>query len=245
MFRFPALIVAATLVSAASFGAAALTLSASAAPPKPAEKAEKPVRQLHWRTEMSGAVLQGVKFQWESWVRGEDMRLVLDMGGTKQTFIARKGIIYMVAGNLAVKTSVSNEARPWPRPVDYVVKLDEMLAQGKKVGEEMVDGEVCAKWEVMAGANASKPTTIWVSPSLRFPRQVKLPSDDGEIVMRNHSIEMSVELSDALFTPEKREYRDMTVKPTPVPTAAATDGAAPKDAARTDAPVPAPATAPR
>jgi hypothetical protein len=85
-------------------------------------------------------------------------------------------------------------------------------------------------------AGTPNPTTLWVSPSLKFPRRVKLPSDDGEIVMRNHGIEISVELSDALFTPEKRDYRDMTVKPTPVPTAVAPDSAAP---------APAPTTAPR
>lgn len=216
--------------------ALASSVPAAAAPPKPAEK---PVRQLHWRTEMTGAALQGARIHWESWVRGEDMRLVLDMAGQKQTFVARNGIIYMIAGGMAVKTSVSTEERPWPRPVDYVLKLDEMLAKGTKVGEEEVDGEVCAKWEVLVGAGASNPTTLWVSPSLKFPRRVKLPSDDGEIVMRNHGIEISVELSDALFTPEKRDYRDVSPKPTPVPTAAAPDAGTPA------APAPTPTVAPR
>jgi hypothetical protein len=172
-----------------SIGAVLVLATGAVLGATPATK-EAPPRQLHWKSEMTGKNVPP--------------------GLTSETWLKDK-VVYMKTGSMAMKVPVDAQQQkgPMPRPTDYATKLEELLKGGKKVGTEEIDGEACDKW-VIHPEGAAGEETLWISPSLHFPRQIAVRTDAGEIVVKNKDIQTKVTLDEKLFDPDPTvTYQDM------------------------------------
>ncbi len=53
--------------------------------------------------------------------------------------------------------------------------------------------------------------TLWISPSLKFPRQIRMQTEMGDALIRNREIERKVTLADSEFEPDRTvTYREMS-----------------------------------
>lgn len=187
-----------TLLASAAF---LLAGAASAATP----------REIHWKTDMSGGALP-TAVTTETWVKGEKFRMVMESPVGKQTLIIKDRVVYVNAGVMAMKMSADQQRNAGPRASDYATGLDDLLKNGTKLGQETIDGELCDKWKVVREQDGTKvESTLWISPSLNFPRQVLAKTEQGDVLMKNREIETTVTLADALFEPEPGvKYQDMS-----------------------------------
>lgn len=176
-----------------------------------AEPAPK-VRQVHWKTELSGAqVPTGLTM--ETWVKGDRVRSVMNTPVGPSITIIKDGTVYMQAAGMAMKMPLDVQQRMGQaRPSDYAANLGELLKDGKKLGKETIDGESCEKWQVVRKSGGREMESIlWISPSLKFPRQISAKIDRGDLLMKNHDIEFNNGLDDKLFEPDKEVgYRDLS-----------------------------------
>jgi hypothetical protein len=188
--------------------AALLVLSAGFAL---AEAATTAPKQLHWKSEMSGTgVPPGLTS--ETWLKGERVRTVMQTPMGESVVIVKDKVVYMQTGGMAMKmpAEAQQQKGPMPRPTDYATRLEELLKGGKKVGTETIDGEACDKW-IVKPEGVKGEETIWISPSLQFPRQISVKTDAGEIIVKNTNIEKKVSLEDKAFEPDPNvTYQDMS-----------------------------------
>jgi outer membrane lipoprotein-sorting protein len=218
-----ALATAATLAQAPAKkdAAAKPTTSKDAAPAKDATPAKDAAakapaspdanRQLHWKSEMTGTnVPPGMTS--ETWLKGERVRTVMQTPVGESVVVMKDKVVYMKASGMAMKMPVdpNQQKGPMPKPTDYATKLEEILKGGKKVGTEKIDGEDCDKW-VVKPEGAQGEETLWISPSLHFPRRISVKTDAGEIIVNNKDIQTKVTLDDKLFEPDPSvTYQDMS-----------------------------------
>jgi hypothetical protein len=192
-----------------SIGAVLVLATGAVLGATPATK-EAPPRQLHWKSEMTGKnVPPGLTS--ETWLKGERVRTVMQTPMGESVVVVKDKVVYMKTGSMAMKVPVDAQQQkgPMPRPTDYATKLEELLKGGKKVGTEEIDGEACDKW-VIHPEGAAGEETLWISPSLHFPRQIAVRTDAGEIVVKNKDIQTKVTLDEKLFDPDPTvTYQDM------------------------------------
>jgi len=174
-------------------------------------EAPVPPKQLHWKSEMSGTgVPPGLTS--ETWLKGDRVRTVMQTPMGESVVVVKDKVVYMKTGGMAMKMPAESQQQkgPMPRPTDYATRLEELLKGGKKVGTEEIDGEACDKW-VVKPEGVKGEETIWISPSLQFPRQIAVKTDAGEIIVKNTNIEKKVSLDDKMFEPEAGvTYQDMS-----------------------------------
>jgi len=210
---------------------AALVLAAGTAFGTAKEAKEPPVRQLHWKSEMTGKnVPPGLTS--ETWLKGERVRTVMQTPMGESVVVVKDKVVYMKSAGTAMKMPMDTQQQrgPMPKPTDYATRLDEILKGGKNVGKEEIDGEACDKWVVKPeGTNGEE--TLWISPSLKFPRQISVKTDAGEIIVKNKDIQTKFTLDEKLFDPDPNvTYQDMggmrrPVAPPPAPPAKKPDTA--------------------
>lgn len=170
----------------------AATLPASAASPG----------RAHWKSEMTGSALP-TPVKVESWVKDGRQRTETTTPVGTSTIIVKDGTAWIRSGPLAMKMPVSRHRSATPQPVDYVQDLDALLASGTRLGTESLDGETCETWKVVLTRDDRKvESVLWISPSLRFPRQVTVKAERGDVRIRNHAIDLAGAIDDALFTPD-------------------------------------------
>ena len=169
-------------------------------------------REFHYKTEMTGAGIPGPIVS-ESWIKGDRIKVLTQTPVGPSSMVIKDKIIYMKTGGMAMKMAVDQMKSTQPRPSDYSQALEQQLKGATKVGTEMVDGEKCDKWHAVRTENGkSVDQTLWVSPSLQFPRKVVVSSGgkEGDLTMHNTDITKKVTLSDKDFEPEAGvQYMDM------------------------------------
>jgi len=180
-------------------------------PAKAVASKDDSARQLHWKSEMTGKnVPPGLTS--ETWLKGERVRTVMQTPVGESVVVMKDKVVYMKSAGMAMKMPVDERQQkgPMPKPTDYATKLEDLLKGGKKVGTEEIDGEACDKW-VVKPEGAQGEETLWISPSLHFPRQISVKTDAGEIIVKNKDIQTKVSLDDKLFEPDPNvTYQDMS-----------------------------------
>ena len=177
----------------------------------PAAKDAGKDRQLHWKSEMTGTNVPAGMTS-ETWLKGERVRTVMQTPVGESVVVMKDKVVYMKSAGMAMKMPVDERQQkgPMPKPTDYATKLEDLLKGGKKVGTEEIDGEACDKW-VVKPEGAQGEETLWISPSLHFPRQISVKTDAGEIIVKNKDIQTKVSLDDKLFEPDPNvTYQDMS-----------------------------------
>jgi outer membrane lipoprotein-sorting protein len=168
-------------------------------------------RELHFKTEMSGAGLPQAMTS-ETWIKGEKVRMEMETPIGPSTTVIKDKVVYSKTGSMAMKIPVDMQKNSGPRPTDWATAMDQFLKNGKKIGTETVDGEMCDKWHITKDQNGKEiDQTVWISPSLQFPRKTVTKSEKGELTMHNRDIEKKVSLDASKFEPEAGvNYMDMT-----------------------------------
>jgi len=170
-------------------------------------------REFHFKTEMTGAGLPSALLS-ETWVKGEHVRVETQTPMGPSSIVIKDKTMYTKMGGMAMKMSLDQQRKGMtpPRAADYAQALDEKLKGGTKVGTETVDGELCDKWVVKrTDEGRASEETIWISPSLHFPRKVVVKMDKGEMTMHNTDIKTKVDLDAKMFEPEDGvTYMDMS-----------------------------------
>jgi len=171
--------------------------------------AATPNNEYHWKTEMT---IPGAPFPVtsETWIRGNRVRMVTHTPMGPSVAVVKDGTVYIHAGPVAVKGPAQTGENP--NPAVFAGDLSAILKGGTKLGTETVDGEACEKWHVTRTSEGkTTDLTLWVSPTLKFPRKVIVKDEEREITMHNTEIERKVALPDKDFEPDTNvTYRDMT-----------------------------------
>lgn len=211
-----------------------LALPALSAPPKGA----------HWKSEMTGSALPA-PVSVETWVKGASLRAESRTAVGTSTVIVRDGTAWVTTGSLALRMPAAQHRSATPQPADYVLDLDGLLASATRLGTESLDGEECETWKVTQTRDGrTVESVLWLSPSLRFPRQVEAKTDRGAVRIRNREIDVKGPVDDAHFAPDaKVAWQDLgdvvrQLQATPAPRGTAAPAA--KAPAATPAPAPAP-----
>jgi len=126
--------------------------------------------------------------------------------------VIRDGIAWVKTPMLAMKAKVGSEKGAGGDPgVDVARDLEKFLRNGTKLGTENVDGEVCEMWKTTRTEQGkSLEMTLWISPTLKFPRQIRMQTEMGEALIRNRDIERKVTLADSEFEPDRTvTYHEM------------------------------------
>jgi hypothetical protein len=99
--------------------------------------------------------------------------------------------------------------------MDYVNKMADVRAKGKKIGTETVDGHPCEIFEYNeAGQERGGATkqTYWLARDLKdFP--IKFVTENGGMKMTtvNHGVELGAKVPDSLLTvPDGVTFQDMS-----------------------------------
>jgi outer membrane lipoprotein-sorting protein len=192
-------VLAAALVSTASLPVPALAAAGAVTP------------QLHWKSEMTVEKF-GITIPSETWIKGNRVRVVAQTPVGESVTVIRDGVAWVKTPMLAMKAQVGSGNRAGGDPgVDIARDLDAFLAKGTKLGTETVDGEVCEMWRTTRTEQGKTlEMTLWISPSLKFPRQIRMQTEMGDALIRNRDVEKKVTLADSEFAPDPTvTYRDM------------------------------------
>jgi hypothetical protein len=97
---------------------------------------------------------------------------------------------------------------------DYVNKIDEVRAKGKKIGTETVDGHKCDvyEYETTRERMGKVKETYWLAENLKsFPIKYVMESGSMKMTSVNSAIEIPASVSEAMLTPPKDvEFQDMS-----------------------------------
>jgi len=164
---------------------------------------------IHFKTEMTGAGLPAA-MTGETWIKGKRVRSVMQTPMGPSTSIMKDDMMYVTMGPMAMKMSMdaANRQQRNVNPADYANRYEEFTKDGTKLGMETIDGDPCEKWKISKDGNE---TLLWISVKLKFPRQVVVKTEKGEVTMKYKDIEMNVSLDSKLFEPDPNvTYQDMS-----------------------------------
>ena len=190
--------------------AAVLGSAAARAAPAPAAAGDA-TTQLHWKSDMTVEKL-GITIPSETWIKGNKVRVVAQTPVGESVTVIRDGVAYVKTPLMAMKAQVGEgTGSAGDAGLDIARDLDAFLAKGKKLGTETVDGEVCEIWKTTRTEQGKTlEMTLWISPTLKFPRQIRMQTEMGDALIRNREIEKKVTLPDSEFQPDRTvTYREM------------------------------------
>ena len=191
--------------------AAVVGSAAARSAPGPAAAGDA-TTQLHWKSEMTVEKF-GITIPSETWIKGNKVRVVAQTPVGESVTVIRDGVAWVKTPMLAMKTRVGPGKGAGGDPgVDIARDLDAFLAKGTKLGTETVDGELCEIWKTTRTEQGKAlEMTLWISPSLKFPRQIRMQTEMGDALIRNRDVEKKVTLADSEFEPDPGvTYREMS-----------------------------------
>ena len=131
-------------------------------------------------------------------VKGENLRQEMNMGGEKQIMISQKdkGIVWVLMPQLKMYMEMTaggqqNMAPPTPEEM-------ENMAEKKYLGQEKVNGYKCKKYLFTPRDPSVGTTTMWISNKLNFPIKTEMKSSSGPMSMEYKNIQEK-EIPDSLF----------------------------------------------
>ena len=172
----------------------------------------------HWKatTEMSGGPRGDMKSESEVWKKGEKMRAKTQIMGMNMNVVKSGDFIYQWPEGLTSGMKIpAGMNRRGGQSMDYVDKMADVRAKGKKIGTETVDGHPCEIFEYNEAAQERGGTTkqtYWLARDLKdFP--IKVVTENGGMKMStvNHDVELGAKVPDSLLTvPEGVTFQGMS-----------------------------------
>ena len=172
----------------------------------------------HWKstTEMSGGPQGDMKSESEVWMKDKKMRAKTQVMGMNMNVVKAGDFIYQwPEGQTSGMKIPAGLRRRGGQSMDYVNKMAEVRAKGKKIGAETVDGHACEIFEYNEPSperGGTAKQTYWLAKDLKdFP--VKVVTENGGMKMStlNHDVELGARVPDSLLTPpEDVKFQDMS-----------------------------------
>ena len=171
----------------------------------------------HWKSkgEIEGGPQGSMTTDSELWMKGKQLRVKTTAMGMKVNVVKSGDFVYQWQEGQA--TGVKMPAGPRQRggaSGDYVNRIEEIRAKGKKVGTETVNGHTCDVYEYTETSERGRTAkqTYWLAKDLKdFP--VKLVADLGGAKMTtiNSDIELGAPVPDSLVAvPDNVKFQDMS-----------------------------------
>jgi hypothetical protein len=172
----------------------------------------------HWKstTEMSGGQQGDMKSESEIWMKDKKMRAKTQVMGMNMNVVKSGDFIYQwpEGQTSGMKIPVTMRRRGG-QSMDYVNKMADVRAKGKKIGAETVDGHACEIFEYNESSperGATTNQTYWLAKDLKdFP--VKVVTENGGMKMStlNHHVELGAKVPDSLLAlPDGVNFQDMS-----------------------------------
>ncbi len=171
----------------------------------------------HWKSksEIEGAAQGAMATESEMWMKNGKLRIVTTAMGLKMNVVKAGDFVYQWQDGQTTGMKMPTSARqPGSATGDYVNRIDDVRAKGKKIRAETVAGHPCDVYEYRETSENGRTTkqTYWLAKDLKnFP--VKLVSDLGVARMTtfNSDIELGASVSDSMVKPpENVQFRDMS-----------------------------------
>jgi hypothetical protein len=172
----------------------------------------------HWKatTEMSGGPQGDMKTESEVWMKDKKMRAKTQVMGMNMNVVKSGDFIYQwpEGQTSGMKIPVALRRRGG-QSMDYVNKMADVRAKGKKIGAETVNGHACEIFEYNEETperGGTTKQTYWLAKDLKdFP--VKVVTENGGMKMStlNHDVELGAAVPDSLLTPpDGVKFQDMS-----------------------------------
>lgn len=176
----------------------------------------QPFTSAHWksRTQMEGGPQGDVTTDAEIWMKDKKIRMKMAIMGMDMNMVRTGDFVYQwqegQATGMKIPTTVRRRGGP---STDYVSKIEDVRAKGKKVGTETVDGHPCDVYEyeetLERGPQKEK---FWLAKDLKnFPIRYQAQTGDTKITTTNSDVDLGAAVSDSMMTPpDKVQFRDMS-----------------------------------
>lgn len=137
-------------------------------------------------------------FKGKMFLKGDNLRQEMNMGGEKQITIFRKdkGVVWILMPGQMMYMEMSADSQKNMTPLD----LDELEKTGKKkfIGKEKVNGYMCSKYHYTFNDPSIGVATYWISEKLNFPVKMEMDGPAGHMVTEYRNIQEKT-APDSLF----------------------------------------------
>jgi outer membrane lipoprotein-sorting protein len=176
----------------------------------------QPFASAHWksRTQMEGGPQGDVTTDAEIWMKDKKIRMKMAIMGMDMNMVRTGDFVYQwqegQTTGMKIPTTVRRRGGP---SADYVSKIEDVRAKGKKVGTETVDGHPCDVYEyeetVDRGPQKEK---FWLAKDMKdFPVRYQAQTGDTKITTTNSDVDLGASVPDSMMTPpDSVKFRDMS-----------------------------------
>ena len=172
----------------------------------------------HWKvtTEMSGGPQGDMKAESEVWMKDKKMRAKTQAMGMNMNVVKVGDSIYQwQEGQTTGMKLPANMRRRGGQSLDYVNKMADVRAKGKKIAAETVDGHSCEVFEYNESSQERGGTTkqtYWLARDLKdFPVKVVTETGGMTLTTSNHDVELNAAVPDSLLVPpDGVKFQDMS-----------------------------------
>ena len=169
----------------------------------------------HWKSkvQMEGGPQGDMTTDSEIWMKDKSMRMKTLAMGMNVNIIKSGDFMYQWQEGQTTGMKLPANMRRGGGS-DYVNKIDEVRAKGKKIGTETVDGHKCDvyEYETTRERMGKVKETFWLASDLKsFPIKYVMESGSMKMTSVNSAIEIPASVSEAMLTPPKDvEFQDMS-----------------------------------
>jgi Domain of unknown function (DUF4412) len=178
--------------------------------------AAQPLGSVHWKskTEIVDGPQGDRTTESEMWMKDKKLRMKTTAMGMNMNIVKSGDVLYQwqEGQTSGMKMSASMRRRGGPS-ADYVGKIDEIRARGKKIGTETVAGHECDIYEY-SEATGERPgkQTYWLARDMKnFPVKVVNETGGLKITTLNSDIDLKASVLDAMLEPPADvKFQDMS-----------------------------------
>jgi hypothetical protein len=178
--------------------------------------AAQPLGSVHWKskTEIVGGPQGDRTTESEMWMKDKKFRMKTTVMGMNMNIVRAGDVLYQwqEGQTSGMKMSAGMRRRGGPS-ADYVGKIDEIRARGKKIGTETVAGHECDIYEYSeATGEGTGKQTYWLARDMKnFPIKVVNETGGMKITTLNSDIDLKASVPDAMLEPPADvKFQDMS-----------------------------------
>jgi hypothetical protein len=178
--------------------------------------AAQPLGSVHWKskTEMVGGPQGDVTTESEMWMKDKKFRMKTAVMGMNMNVVRSGDVLYQwQEGQTSGMKMSAGMRRRGGQSADYVGKIDEIRAKGKKIGTETVAGHQCDIYEYTEDeGERSGKQTYWLARDMKnFPIKVVNETGGMKVTTVNSDIDLKASIPDSMLEPPAGvKFQDMS-----------------------------------
>lgn len=164
---------------------------------------------------MAGGAQGSMTTDSELWMKDKKVRIKTKAMGMDMNVVKSGDFVYQwKEGETSGMKMSTAMRRRGSTSMDYVEKMEDIRARGKKVGTETLDGHSCDVYDYTETAVERGPVQqkYWLARDLKnFPIKVVSETGGMKITTTNSDIELGASVPDSLVTPpENVNFQDLS-----------------------------------